>query len=81
MEQLPIPATKRQDARNRAMRTLAQGFIASGVLTAGTWLGANFAGIEWTREGLIGAAYSLGGAVITAGCSWAARFLLPPTAP
>lgn len=78
MNALPTPPVE-SDARQRALRTLAQGFavdVAAGVATA---LAAGIAGgIEWTDAYWVALGLAVAKSAVTAAVSYFARRALPP---
>lgn len=67
-----------QDARSRALRTLAQGLLVDVAATVSVALVAVVSDIQWTQAYWIGVASLAAKTAITTGVSYAARKLVPP---
>lgn len=78
MNATPTPPVE-TDARERALRTFAQGFgvdVAAGIVVA---LSAGIAGgIEWTSAYWVALGLAVGKSAVTAAVSYFARKLVPP---
>lgn len=75
---LPTPAPKKEDARNRAIRTFLEGLISAVITTLVAALPVVLANPQWTKAFWVGVAISLGTVTLTAVVSYVARFLVPP---
>lgn len=69
------------DARQRALRTLAQGFAVDVAAGIGVALAAGLAGgIEWTQAYWVALGLAVAKSAVTAAVSYVARKLVPPAA-
>lgn len=75
---LPIPASTREDARNRAWRTLWQGAASAALTATIAAIPVVLSNPQWTSAYWLGVGLSLGTVVLTAVVSYVARFLVPP---
>ena len=69
------------DARQRALRTLAQGLALDVAAAVVMVLSAALPGVEWTGRWWLALLGLLGKTALTAVASWAHRQVLPPVAP
>jgi hypothetical protein len=79
MDNLPTPAPAPVDAKARALRTFLQGLVFDAATALGVSLLWVTHDIQWTRTYWLGAGLMVGKSVVTAGLSYLARFLAPPS--
>jgi uncharacterized membrane protein len=75
---LPTPAPRKEDARNRALRTFFEGLIGAAITALVAALPTVLANPQWTGAYWLGVGIALGTVILSAIVAYVARFLVPP---